>query len=138
MISNKDLAKALYERFKAFAIANNVDYVAAGKEYTADVNKPYLMESPLFGPDENIGEGDADLERQLGVYQIDVLIPKTDLGGRWNSLDLIGLLETEFKRGATAEYNGQSVQFLKSSLTPLGGTDTHFKHILSVNYSVLN
>jgi hypothetical protein len=138
MINKFDLAKALFNQSKSIADTNSLLLIPNGSAYEPDPNTTYIEEFVLYGNDTAIGLADCSSDIQLGVYQVNINTPKSNLGAKWRGLEIGGIMQEGFKRGTTMTFNGQSVRTLTSSLQPMDFNDTHETHILSVNYSVIN
>jgi hypothetical protein len=138
MISKHDLAKALAAQAKVISTANSYNLIAEGKSYTPDVNAVYVEEMALYGNDNAIAMDDESSDYMIGIYQINIHTPRSSLSGKYDGLKIGEVFQTGFKRGTTLTYNNQKLRTKNSSLKPMDFSDTHFIHILSIVFDVIN
>jgi hypothetical protein len=138
MINKFNIAKALLDNAQTISNDNSYLLVPDGEEYTKKPSETYIQEMPLYGDDESIGISDDSSDIQFGIYQINVNTPKAEEGAKWSGLTIAGVYQTGFAKGLTLSFGGQSLRIKNTSLAGMQQNDTHFIHILSITFSVIN
>lgn len=138
MINKFNIAKALLD--KAVTVSNDNSYllIPDGESYTPDPNTTYIEEKVIYGDDLSVGISDISSDIQFGIYQINVMTPRAKEGGKWAGLQITGIYQGEFSKGLGLSFGGQTLRIKNSTVKPMGKDDTHFVHILSINFSVIN
>jgi len=135
MINKFDIAKALRNEAKTVSDANSYTLVGEGESFSPDPNTTYIEEFVLYGDDNPIGVADNSSDIQIGIYQLNINVPKTQSKGA--ALVIIGVFETAFLKGLELTFNSQTVRMKAKSLAHLDENDTHLIHVLSVTFSVI-
>jgi hypothetical protein len=138
MINKFSVAKALGDKLKDVCIDNSFTLIPQGESIETSVTGSYVRDFVLYGDDNPVGLDDASSDIMLGIYQINLLTPLTENGGKWVSLTNAVIIQTAFIRGLTLTHNSQSLRIKSTSLTQLSKTETHYVHVLSVNFSVID
>lgn len=112
------------------AVANeNINFVPS-------VNAPYLREACLFNTTSNLGLANDSAQRQDGVYQIDILVPKNT--SKFRALELCDLVRVGFARQARALIDGDTVVNLEgSSVSPARTEGEMFAYSVSIRWTVV-
>lgn len=137
MINKKNIAQALVLQANTIASLNTYIFITQGEQYEQNINDTYIEEMPLFGDDNSIGISDNSSDIQFGIYQLNIYTPKSNDGGRWEGLEIADVYQAGFAKGLEIEQGGQVVRIKSTSLAVMQQTKDHFKHILSVAYSVI-
>ena len=96
----------------------------------------YLREACLFGETFNPTLEAEGMQRQDGVYQIDVCTPKGK--GKFEGLAHIETLKAAFKREAGAMVDGDlRINLEGSSTSPARTEQDHFIYSLSIRWTVV-
>lgn len=135
-INKFDLAKALRNEAKTVADNNSYTLVGEDERFEPDPDTTYIKESVLFGDDNSVGLSDNSSDIQIGIYQIDVNIPKNQ--SKWVALEIAGVFETAFFKGLKLTFNSQFLKIKTSSLSNEMENDTHLFYVLSIIFSVIN
>lgn len=138
MINNFNIAKALFDKAEQVSTSNSYLLIAQGEKHEPNPNETYIEEFPMFGDDNSVGLADASSDIQFGIYQINVNTPKAEKGGKWSGLNIAGVYKSAFSKGLTLSFGGQNVRIKNVSVNPMNMNDTHFTHVLSITYSVIN
>ena len=138
MINKFNIAKALFDKAEQVSTDNSYLLIAQGEKYEPNPNDAYIEEKPLFGDDNSIGLSDDSSDIQFGIYQINVNTPKVEKGGKWSGLNIAGVYQVAFSKGLELSFGGQTLRIKSTTVKPMKMNDTHFTHILSVVYSVIN
>lgn len=102
--------------------------------FTPTVNAPYLREAVLFNDTFNLGVSSG--ERQDGIYQIDVLVPKNS--SKFKALEYCDLLRAGFTRQARALIDGDTVINLEgASVSPARVEGEYFVYSVSCRWTVV-
>lgn len=100
-------------------------------------NQSYLREACLFGETFNPTLDVNGMQRQDGVYQIDVCTPKGK--GKFEGLSHIETLKAAFKREVAAMVDGDLKINLEGFTTSPARIDgDHFIYSLSIRYTVVS
>lgn len=96
----------------------------------------YLREACLFGETFNPSLAADGMQRQDGIYQIDVCTPKGK--GKFEGLSVAELLKAAFRRQPAAMVDGDLRINLEGSTTSPARTEQdHFIYSLSVRWTVV-
>lgn len=102
--------------------------------FTPSTNTPYLREAVLFNETFNLGLSEG--ERQDGVYQIDVLVPKNT--SKFKALEYCDLLRVGFARQARALIDGDTIINLEGcSVSPARVEGEYFAYSVSCRWTVV-
>lgn len=112
------------------AVANeNINFVPS-------VNAPYLREACLFNTTSNLGLANDSAERQDGIYQVDVLVPKNS--SKYAALGYCDLIRTGFSRQARALIDGDTIINLEGcSVSPARVDGEFFAYSVSARWTVV-
>lgn len=138
MINKFNIAKSLLDKAKQVSSDNSYLLIPDGESYTSEPNTTYIEEKVLYGDDLSVGISDNSSDIQFGIYQLNVMTPKAEEGGKWSGLQIAGVYQTEFSKGLELSFGGQMLRLKNASVKPMGQNDTHFMHVLSVEFSVIN
>ena len=138
MISQSDLAKALYDQAKSICDLNGYTLIPNGKPYSPTPNDAYIEEFVIYGDEEARGIEDSSSDLQLSIYQLSIHTPKGQAGKMWLARSMADTLRAGFARGTELTHNNQMARTKSSSLIELGGSETHDMHAVSINVSVIN
>lgn len=104
--------------------------------FTPTVNAPYLREACLFNTTSNLGLANDSFERQDGIYQIDVLVPKNT--SKFRALELCDLVRVGFARQARAlSGGGTTISLEGSSVSPARVEGEYFVYSVSIRWTVV-
>jgi hypothetical protein len=96
----------------------------------------YLRESCLFGETFNPTLEVGGMERQDGIYQIDICTPKGK--GKFEGLAVVELLKAAFQRQPAAMTDGAlKINLEGSSTSPARTEQDHFIYSLSIRWVVV-
>ena len=102
--------------------------------FTPAVNTAYLREAVLFNETFNLGVSSG--ERQDGIYQIDVLVPKNT--SKFKALEYCDLLRAGFAREARALIDGDTIINLEGcSVSPARVEGEYFAYSVSARWTVV-
>lgn len=102
--------------------------------FTPSPNTPYLREACLFNETFNLGLSEG--QRQDGIYQIDVLVPKNT--SKFAALDYVELLLVGFARQARALIDGDTAINLEGcSVSPARVEGEYFVYSVSARWTVV-
>lgn len=105
--------------------------------FTPSNNAAYLREACLFNTTNNLGLAEDSAERQDGIYQIDVLVPKNS--SKFHALAYCDILRAGFAREANALIDGDTkINLEGSSVSPARVDGEHFAYSVSVRWTVVN
>lgn len=138
MVNKFNIAKALFNEAEQVSTANSYLLIPQGEKHESNPNETYIEEFPLFGDDNSIGLSDNSSDIQLGIYQINVNTPKAQAGGKWSGLNIAGVYQAAFSKGLELTFGGQMLRIKNTTVKPMDMDDTHFTHVLSIVYSVIN
>lgn len=138
MINNFNIAKALFDKAEQVSTSNSYLLIAQGEKHEPNPNETYIEEMPIYGDDDSVGLADTSSDIQLGIYQINVNTPKAEKGGKWSGLNIAGVYKAAFSKGLTLSFGGQSLRIKNTTVKPMDMDNTHFTHVLSIVYSVIN
>jgi len=138
MINKENIAKALLNEAKQVASDNSYVLIREGENHESDPNETYIEEMVVYGGDNSIGLSDASSDIQFGFYQINVNTPQAEASGKWDGLTIIGVFQTAFRKGLELEDGGQTIRIKNVTLATMMQSKTHYIHILSIDYSVIN
>lgn len=103
--------------------------------FTPSPNTPYLREAVLFNETFNLGLSGG--ERQDGIYQIDVLVPKNS--SKFQALTYCDILRAGFARQARALIDGDTVINIEgASVSPAIVEGEFFVYLVSARWTVVN
>ncbi len=103
--------------------------------FTPAVNAAYLREAVLFNDTFNLGVSSG--ERQDGIYQIDVIVPKNS--SKFKALEYCDLLRAGFARQARALIDGDTIINLEGcSVSPARVEGEFFVYSVSARWTVVN
>lgn len=138
MINKFNLVKALRDHAKNVATANNWELVSNPQpaNYNPDPNTIFIEEHTLFGPDTPIGIADISNDIQIGVYQININVPRTF--SQFSLLQKADIYSEAFKKGTELTHDGQMVRMRDQELKMLFVNETHATAILSIIFTVIN
>ena len=106
------------------------------KAFTPNVNNPHLREAVLFNTTSSLGLANDSAERQDGIYQVDVLVPKNSF--RTVALGYCDLIRAGFARQAQALIDGDTIINLEgSSVSPARVEGEMFVYSVSVRWTVV-
>lgn len=104
--------------------------------FTPAVNAPYLREACLFNTTSNLGLANDSAQRQDGIYQVDILVPKNT--SKFRALELCDLVRAGFARQARALIDGDTVVNLEGgSVSPARVEGEFFVYSVSVRWTVV-
>jgi len=138
MISNFNIAKALFDKAKAISTANGYTFIPEMSEYTSDPEQVYIKEHALFGSNRSFGLADDSPDTQRGIYQLTVCTPKSHEGGKWAGLTTASIYQAGFAKGTELTHGGQMLRIATSETNILDSDDTHFFLAISIRYTVIN
>jgi len=138
MINKFNLAKALLDNAEAISVANSFLLIPDGEAHDPNPNETFIQEKPLYGPDNSVGLADNSSDIQIGIYQININTPKAQEGGKWSGLQIAGVFQAGFNKGLQLTFGGQMLRIKNTNIEKMDENDTHFIHILSVVFSVIN
>ncbi len=138
MINKFNISKALFDKAEQVSTDNSYLLIAEGQKHESDPNETYIEEKVLYGSDDSVGLSDDSSDIQIGIYQINVNTPQAEKGGKWAGLEIAGVYQSEFSKGLTLSFGGQSLRIKNASVIPMAQSKTHYIHILSIVYSVNN
>jgi len=138
MINKFNIAKSLFNKAKAVSDDNSYLLIPEGESYKKDPNTTHIEEMVIYGDDNSVGISDDSSDIQFGIYQINVYTPKAEEGGKWSGLQIAGVYQAEFSKGLELSFGGQTVRLKNATVQPMIQNDTHFVHVLSIVYSVIN
>lgn len=138
MINKFNIAKALFDKAEQVSNDNSYLLIAEGQKHESEPNETYVEERVLYGGDNSVGLGDDSSDIQFGIYQINVNTPKAEKGGKWAGLKIASVYQTEFIKGLTLSFDGQGLRIKSTSVAKMMQSKTHYIHILSIVYSVIN
>jgi len=138
MINKLSVAKALGDKLRQVCIDNSFTIIPEGTTVETSVAGAYVRDFVLYGDDNAVGIADNTSDIMTGIYQINLLVPLTQNGGKWVSLSMAQIIQSAFSRGLTLTNNNQALRIKNTSLRQLSKTETHYVHILSVSFSVIN
>lgn len=102
--------------------------------FTPAVNTPYLREAVLFNETFNLGVSSG--ERQDGIYQIDVLVPKNS--SKFQALAYCDILRAGFARQARALTDGDTIINLEGcSVSPARVEGEFFVYSVYTRWTVV-
>lgn len=131
-MNHKKIATLL--RGKLASISGLPTVADENKSFAPNTNTPYLREAVLFNETFNLGLSEG--QRQDGIYQIDVLVPKNT--SRYSALDYVELLRAGFARQARALIDGDTIINLEGcSVSPARVEGEFFAYSVSVRWTVV-
>ena len=134
MINEFKIAQLL--RLRLMAVTGVPQVITENVTATMLADQPYLREACLFGETFNPTLEADGMQRQDGIYQIDVCTPKGK--GKFEGLAHIETLKAAFKREAGAMVDGSLRINLEGSTTSPARTEQdHFIYSLSIRYTVV-
>lgn len=138
MISKFNLVKALRDQALAVATANGWDLVSNPQpvNYRPDPNTIFIEEKALFGDDTPLGLADTSKDFQVGIYQLNVNVPRTF--SQFSLLEKVDIFSIAFAKGVELTHAGQMVRMKEQEVKTLFVRETHATGILSVIYTVIN
>lgn len=102
------------------------------KSFVPNTNNPYLREAVLFNETFNLGVSSG--QRQDGIYQIDVLVPKNS--SKFKALEYCDLLRAGFARQARALIDGDTIINLEGcSVSPARVEGEYFVYSVSCRWT---
>lgn len=138
MIDKFNIAKALFDKAEQVSNDNSYILIAEGESHESNPNETYVKEMVIYGDDNSVGLSDNSSDIQFGIYQLMINTPKSEEGGKWSGLKIAGVYQSDFVKGLELSFGGQMIRLKNSSVKPMGSDNTHFMHILSMVYSVIN
>lgn len=97
-------------------------------------NTPYLREAVLFNETFNLGLSEG--QRQDGIYQVDILVPKNT--SKFKALEYCDLLRVGFARQARALIDGDTIINLEGcSVSPARFDGEFFAYSVSARWTVV-
>jgi len=138
MINKFNIAKALFNEAEQVSNDNSYLLIPEGKKHKQDPNETYIEEKVIYGGDNSVGISDDSSDIQFGIYQLNIHTPQAEKGGKWAGLEIAGVYQTEFIKGLKLSLDGQSLRIKSTSVMPMNQSKTHYIHILSIVYSVIN
>jgi hypothetical protein len=138
MINKFNIAKALFDKAEQVSTDNSYLLIPEGVKHESNPNETYVEEKAIYGNDNSIGIEDSSSDIQFGIYQINVNTPQAEKGGKWAGLQIAGVYQAAFNKGLTLSFGGQSLRIKNASVIPMAQSKTHYIHILSIVYSVIN
>lgn len=131
-MNHKKIATLL--RGKLASISGLPTVADENKTFVPNTNTPYLREAVLFNETFNLGLSEG--ERQDGIYQIDVLVPKNTY--RTNALGYVDLIRAGFARQARALIDGDTIINLEGcSVSPARVEGEYFVYSVSARWTVV-
>lgn len=129
-MNHKKIATLL--RTKLASISGLPTVADENKTFVPNTGNPYLREAVLFNDTFNLGLSEG--ERQDGIYQIDVLVPKNTY--RTNALGYVDLIRTGFARHARALIDGDTIINLEGcSVSPSRVEGEFFAYSVSCRWT---
>ena len=128
-IDDFGVAKALVDQLLTVSGAS-LPVVSQGGTNAPTDGSRYLREFVLPA-----GASPQDLQtgvRQNGIYQIDVLTPKSN--GKWANLALVGTVKAAFVPAQTYTHNGQAVKVISVGASRLQEDGQYWVTYLSVTF----
>ena len=138
MINKFNIAKALLNKAKQVSTDNGYLLIPESQKHEPSPGETYAQEMVLYGDDNSIGISDNSSDVQFGIYQLNINTPKSESGGKWSGLTISSVYQAGFSKGLELAFGGQSLKIKSASLSTMMQNDTHYIHILSVKYSVIN
>jgi hypothetical protein len=138
MIDKFNLAKALLDNSEVISVANSYLLIPDGEAYASNPNETFIQEKTLYGPDNSVGLSDDSSDFQIGLYQVTINTPKAQEGGKWSGLQIAGVFQAGFNKGLELTFGGQMLRIKNATIEGMDENDTHFIHILSITFSVIN
>lgn len=134
MINEFKIAQLL--RLRLMAVTGVPQVITENVTATMLANQSYLREACLFGETFNPTLDVNGMQRQDGIYQIDVCTPKGK--GKFEGLSHIETLKAAFKREVAAMVDGDLKINLEGFTTsPARVEQDHFIYSLSIRYTVV-
>ena len=137
MINKFNIAKALFNEAEQVSNDNSYLLIPEGEKHESEPNESYIEEMVLYGDDNSVGLSDNSSDIQFGIYQINVNTPRVEEGGKWSGLKISGIYQAAFSKGLTLSFGGQNLRVKNSTLKPMDIKETHFTHVLSIVFSVI-
>lgn len=133
-MNEKIIAEQL--RIRLGSIANLPTIITENVSATMQPTLSYLREFVLFGDTFELGLAADGPQRQDGIYQVDVCVPKNQ--GRPAALDIVEKVKAGFQRQAPAITVGSLKINLEGTQLSSGRTDgEHFVYSLSIRWTVV-
>lgn len=134
MINEFKIAQLL--RARLAAVSGVPAIITENVTATMQPSVSYLREFCLFGETFNPTLEAGGMERQDGVYQIDVCTPKGK--GKFEGLAIVETLKSAFQREAGAMTDGAlKINLEGSSTSPARIDGEHFVYSLSIRWTVV-
>lgn len=134
MINEFKIAQLL--RLRLMAVTGVPQVITENVAATMLANQSYLREACLFGETFSPTLEADGMQRQDGIYQIDVCTPKGK--GKFEGLSHIETLKAAFKREVAAMVDGDLKINLEGFTTSPARTEQdHFIYSLSIRYTVV-
>tara|TARA_R110002096_G_scaffold379758_2_gene573753 strand:- start:3814 stop:4230 length:417 start_codon:yes stop_codon:yes gene_type:complete len=138
MINKYSIAKALLNQAKQVSTDNSYLLIREGQKHESNPNETYVEERVVYGGDTSVGLSDASSDFQLGIYQLNIYTPKAEESAKWMGLEIAGVYQTGFHKGLQLTYENQMLRLRNTTIEPMQENDTHYIHILSAVFSVIN
>jgi len=131
-MNHKKIATLL--RTKLAAISGLPAVADENKSFVPNTNNPYLREAVLFNETFNLSLSEG--QRQDGIYQIDILVPKNT--SKFKALEYCDLLRVCFARQARALIDGDTIINLEGcSVSPARVEGEYFAYSVSCRWTVV-
>lgn len=131
-MNHKKIATLL--RGKLASISGLPTVADENKTFVPNTNNPYLREVVLFNETFNLGLSEG--ERQDGIYQIDILVPKNT--SKFKALEYCDLLRAGFARQARALIDDDTIINLEGcSVSPALAEGEFFVYSASARWTVV-
>lgn len=138
MINKFNIAKALFDQAELVSTNNSYLLIAEGENHESQPNETFIKEKVVYGDDNSVGLSDVSSDIQLGIYQLNVYTPQAEIGGKWSGLNIAGVYSSAFNKGLSLSFGGQNLRIKNASVMPMDKNETHYIHIISIVYSVVN
>lgn len=131
-MNHKKIATLL--RGKLASISGLPTIADENKTFVPNTNNPHLREAVLFNETFNLGLSEG--QRQDGIYQIDIIVPKNT--SKFKALEYCDLLRTGFARQARALIDGDTIINLEGcSVSPARVEGEFFAYSVSCRWTVV-
>lgn len=133
-MNHKKIATLL--RGKLASIGGLPTVADENKTFVPNTNNPYLRETVLFNTTDNLGLAVDSAERQDGIYQIDVLVPKNT--SKFKALGYCDLLLNGFARQVSALADGDTkINIEGAYVSPARVEGEFFVYSVSARWTVV-
>jgi hypothetical protein len=134
-MNEKRIAELLRERLGAITGVPTIITENLAAVMQKDIS--YLREFVLFGETFNPTLDVGGMERQDGIYQVDICVPKGK--GRPEALNIVEKVKAAFQRQPAAMMDGDlRINLEGSSTSPARTEQDHFVYSLSIRWTVVS